>query len=92
MLLHVLGQVGLLGVGLATVGADVCLQVLGLLVLGDVLQQGLFIREALVAGVTLVRLVNLVTSAVRLEIGELREGLGTTYNKFKFSNKFTFLQ
>jgi len=36
VLLHVLGQVGLLGVALTAIGADVGLQVLGLLVLGDV--------------------------------------------------------
>ena len=54
------------------------LDMLGLLVLGDVLQQGGLIGEALVAGLTLVRLVSLVTSRVTLEIRQLREGLGAT--------------
>ena len=39
VLLHVLRQVGLLGVALPAVGADVGLQVFGLLVLGDVIEQ-----------------------------------------------------
>jgi len=71
----VLGQVGLLGVGLAAVLADVRLQVLRLLVLGDVLQQRRLVGEALVAGVALERLVRLVAPRVRLQVGELREGL-----------------
>jgi hypothetical protein len=62
MLLHVLGKVGFLGVTLAAVGTNVCLYMLGLLVLRDVLEQGLLIREALVTGVALVRLVSLVAS------------------------------
>ena len=37
MFLHVLGQIGLLGVALAAVGADVGLEVLRLFVFGDVL-------------------------------------------------------
>ena len=77
VLLHVLGKVGLLGVGLAAVGADVGLQMLGLLVLGNMFQQRLFIREALVAGVAFVRLVHLVAPTVRLKIGELRKGFCT---------------
>ena len=63
VLLHVLGQVGLLRVGLATELADVGLQVLGLLVLGYVVKQRVLVDEALVAGVALVRLVGLVASA-----------------------------
>ena len=51
---------------------------LGLLVLWDVLKEGGLVGEALVAGLTLVRLVSLVTSRVTLEIGQLREGLGAT--------------
>jgi len=39
MFLHVLGKIGFLCVALATVGTDVCLYMLGLLVLGDVLKQ-----------------------------------------------------
>ena len=77
MLLHVLGKVGLLGVGLAAVGADVCLQVFGLLVLGDMLQQRLLVRETFVATVAFVWLVHLVASAMRLKVGELRKGFCT---------------
>ena len=62
MLLHVLCQVCLLRVGLSTELADVCLEVFGLLVFGDVLQQGLLVDEALVTRVALVRLVSLMTS------------------------------
>ncbi len=49
VLLHVFGQVCLLGVGLAAVLANVGLEVLGLLVLGDVLQEGGLVGETLVA-------------------------------------------
>ena len=63
VLLHVLGQVGLLRVGLAAELADVGLQVFGLLVLGYVVKQRVLVDEALVAGVALVRLVCLVASA-----------------------------
>ena len=76
VLLHVLGQVRLLGVGLAAVRTDVSLQVLGLLVLRYVVQQGRLVMEALVAGVTLVGLVRLVTPGVGLQVGQLGEGLG----------------
>ena len=55
-----------------------CLNMLGLLVLGDVLQQGRLICEALVAGVALVGLVSLVAPGVGLQVGQLREGLGAT--------------
>ena len=78
MLLHVLGEVSFLCVGFATVGTDVSLQVLGLLVLGDVLQQGGLVSEALVAGVALVGLVSLVAPGVGLQVGQLGEGLGAT--------------
>jgi hypothetical protein len=71
MLLHMFCQVGLLGVALSTVGADVGLEVLGLLVLGDVIQQGSFIMEAFVARVALVGLVSLVTPGVGLQVGQL---------------------
>ena len=79
VLLHVLRQVGLLSVTLAAVGADVRLQVLRLLVLGDVLEQGDLVVEALVAGVALVRLVSLVAPRVGLQVGQLGEGLGATW-------------
>ena len=81
MLLHVLRQVGLLSVTLATVGADVRLQVLRLLVLGDVLEQGDLVVEALVAGVALVRLVSLVAPRVGLQVGQLGEGLRATWQE-----------
>ena len=86
VLLHVLGQVGLLGVALAAVRADVGLEVLGLLVLGDVLQQGGLVREALVAGVALVRLVSLVASGVGLQVRQLGERLRATWEKKKIRN------
>ena len=76
VLLHVLGQVRLLRVALSAVLADVRLEVLGLLVLGDVLEEGALVGEALVARVALVGLVGLVAARVGLEVGELREGLG----------------
>ncbi len=47
------------------------LDVLGLLVLGDVLEQGLLVSKALVAGVALVGLVSLVTPGVGLQVGQL---------------------
>ena len=64
VLLHVLGQVRLLRVALAAVLADVRLEVLGLLVLGDVLEQGRLVHEALVAAVALIGLVGLVAAGV----------------------------
>ena len=76
MLLHVLRQVGLLRVGLAAKLADVRLQVLRLLVLGNVVEEAGLVGEALVAAVALEGLVRLVGAAVRLEVGQLREGLG----------------
>ena len=78
VLLHVLGKVSLLGVTLAAVGTDVGLQVFGLLVLRDVLEQGGLVVEALVARVALVGLVRLVAPGVRLQVGQLREGLRAT--------------
>jgi hypothetical protein len=70
-------------VALPAVGADVGLDVLGLLVLGDVLEQGLLVSEALVAGVALVGLVSLVTPGVGLQVGQLGEGLGAACNRDK---------
>lgn len=66
VLLHVLRQIGLLGVTFAAVLADVRFQVLRLLVLRYVLEQARLVGEALVTGVTLVRLVGLVASRVAL--------------------------
>ena len=51
---------------------------LGLLVFGDVVEEGLLVSEALVAGVALVGLVRLMTPGVGLEVGQLGEGLGAT--------------
>lgn len=48
---------------------------LALLVFWDVLQQRRLVRETLVARVTLVGLVGLVTPRVRLEVTQLAEGL-----------------
>lgn len=62
MFLHVLSEVSLLSVALAAVLTDVSLEMLALLVLGDVLQQTGLVREALIAGVALVRFVGLVTT------------------------------
>lgn len=76
MLLHVLCQVGLLRVGLAAELADVRLQVLRLLVLGNVVEEAGLVGKALVAAVALEGLVRLVGAAVRLKVGQLREGLG----------------
>ena len=73
--LHMLGQVRLLRVRLAAVLTDVRFEVLGLLVLGDMLQQRRLVHEALVARVAFVRLVRLVAARVRLQVGQLREGL-----------------
>lgn len=75
VLLHVLGEVGLLSVGLAAVLTDVGLEVLGLLVLRDVLEETRLVAEALVAGVALVRFVGLVAPRMALEVGKLGEGL-----------------
>lgn len=75
VLLHVLRQIGLLGVALAAVLTDVGLEVLRLLVLGYVLEQARLVRETLVAGVALVGLVGLVAARMALQIAQLTEGL-----------------
>ena len=62
MLLQMLLQIGLLGVGFTAQIADVRLQMLGVLVLGYVLQQSHFIRKALVAGVALEGFVGLMAT------------------------------
>ena len=81
MLLHVLGQVGLLRVALPTVRTDVSLQVFGLLVLRDVVQEGGLVMETFIAGVALVGLVSLMTPGVGLQVGQLGEGLGAAWNR-----------
>ena len=78
MLLHVFVKISLLGVALAAILTDMGLQVLTLLVLGDVLQEGSLIHETLVASVTLVRFVGLVGSRVTLQVRKLTEGLVAT--------------
>jgi hypothetical protein len=60
-----------LSVTFSTIGADVGLDVLGLLMLGDVLKERLFVGKALVAGVALVWLVCLVAPGVGLQVGQL---------------------
>lgn len=75
VLLHVLGQIRLLGVRFAAVLADVRLQVLRLAMLGNVLEQGGFIGKTLVAGITFEWLVGLVAPRVRLQVGKLGECL-----------------
>ena len=67
-----------LSVTFSTVRTDISLDVFGLLVLGNMLQQGSLVSEALVAGLALVRLVSLVAPRVRLQVGQLGEGLGAT--------------
>ena len=79
-----------LGVGFSTVRTDVGLDMLRLLVLGNMFQQSSFISEAFVAALTFVRFVCLMTSAVRLEVRQLREGLGATW-KQKPNEKVWFL-
>lgn len=69
-----LAEVRFLGVTLATILADVSLEMLALLVLGDVLKQRRFVAEAFVARITLVGFVRLMTPGVRLEVAELAEG------------------
>ena len=51
----------------------------GLLVLRNMLQQGGLVSKALVAGLAFVRFVSLMTPGVRLQVGELGEGLGATW-------------
>lgn len=77
MFLHVFSKVSLLSVTLAAVLTDVSLEMLTLLVLGDVLQQAGLVREALIARVALVRLVGLVTTRVTLQVAQLTERLVT---------------
>ena len=72
-----------LGVRLATVGADVSLNMFRIAMLGDVLQKGGLVREALVAGVALVRLVALVAPRVGLQVGQLGERLRATWRERK---------
>ena len=75
-----------LGVRLATVGADVSLNMFRIAMLGDVLQKGGLVREALVAGVALVRLVALVAPRVGLQVGQLGERLRTTWRQKDWSS------
>ena len=79
MFLHVFGQVSLLCVGFTTVRTDVSLQVFGLLVLRDVIQERGLVMKTFIAGVTLVGFVSLMTARVRLQVGQLGEGLGATW-------------
>ena len=54
--------------------------------LGDVLQEGGLVREALVAGVALVRLVALVATRVGLQVGQLGERLRATWRQKDWSS------
>ena len=65
-------------VTLSAVGTYVGLYMLRLFVFRDVVEQGLLVGEALVARVALVGLVRLVAPRVRLQVGQLREGLRAT--------------
>ena len=47
--------------------------------LGNMFQESGLVSKALVAGLTFVRLVCLVTPRVRLQVGQLGEGLGATW-------------
>ena len=67
-----------LSVTFSAVRTDISLDVFGLLVLGDVLQQGGLVSETLVAGLAFVRFVSLMTPGVGLQVGQLGEGLGAT--------------
>ena len=67
-----------LGVALAAVSTNMGLDMLGLLVLGDVLQQRGLVSKTLVAGLALVGLVRLMTPGVGLQVGQLGEGLRAT--------------
>ena len=51
----------------------------GLLVLGNMFQESGLVSKALVAGLTFVRLVSLMTPGVGLQVGQLGEGLGATW-------------
>ena len=68
-----------LRVALPTVGTNVCLYMLRLLVFGYVVEQGLLVSKTLIAGVALVGLVSLMTAGVGLQVGQLGEGLGATW-------------
>lgn len=75
VLLHVLLQIGLLCVTLAAVLADMGLQMLAFLVLGNVLEKGGLVHETFVAGVALVGFVGLMTPGMALEVRQLTERL-----------------
>ena len=68
-----LRQVRFLRVRFAAQLADVRLQMLRVLVLGDVLEQGRLVGEALVARVALERFVRLMAPRVGLQVGQLGE-------------------
>ena len=78
-----LSQVGLLGVALPAVGADVGFHMLGLLMLGNMLKQCRFFSEAFVAGVALVGFIRLVAPGVGLQVGQLRERFSATCKQNK---------
>ena len=51
----------------------------GLLVLRNMFQESGLVSKALVARLAFVRLVSLVTARVRLQVGQLGEGLGAAW-------------
>ena len=55
----------------------------GLLVLGNMFQESGLVSKALVAGLTFVRLVSLMTAGVGLQVGQLGEGLRATWGARK---------
>ena len=74
---HVPREICFLRVRLAADVTDVRLQVLRVRVFGDVFPQAVLVGVALVAGVAAEGLVGHVAARVRLQVGELREGLAT---------------
>ena len=65
---------------------------LRLLVFGYVVEQGLLVSKTLIAGVTLVGLVSLVTAGVGLQVGQLGEGLGATCRRKNIFLHFVFYE
>ena len=49
--------------------------------LGNMFQESGLVSKALVAGLTFVRLVSLMTAGVGLQVGQLGEGLGAAWNR-----------
>lgn len=69
-----LSEIRFLGVAFAAVGTDVRLEMFGFSMFGYVLEEGVFVDEAFVAGVALEGLVLLMAAAVGLKVAQLTEG------------------